>query len=87
MKWMKHRALRYGIALWIPLAVTSTTAYARDDAPPTAHGTPIQKRMSDADWAALFDRHTPLVDRQRTLAGIEQSPHLGDTLYHLKDSR
>jgi len=91
MKWMKNRALLNGIALWIPLVITSAAACAQDNTAPSANGTSIPKRMSDADWAALFDSHTPLVDRQHALAEIEQSPHLDDpqalyilgSIYHM----
>lgn len=47
--------------------------------------------MSDAAWAALFDRRVPLADRQHIIAKLEQSPDLKNphdlyvlgSLYHM----
>ena len=85
MKWMKNRALQYGVALWMPLALAASAACAQAEQPGTMQQAPVQKRMSDADWAALLDPHTPLADRQRMLAAVEQSSQLDDpqTLYIL----
>lgn len=85
MKWMKNRALRCGIALWMPLVMASSTVDAHGDHPPNAQSAPIRHSMSDRDWAALFDEKTPLADRQHALAAIEQSPDTLDpqTLYML----
>lgn len=55
MKWIKNRALLHGIALWIPLVITSAATYAQDNTAPSANGTSTPKRMSDADWAAGMD--------------------------------
>lgn len=81
---MKNRALLCGVVLWMPLVIASSAAYSQGDHLTAAGDTLIQRPMSDGDWAALFDPHTPLADRQRTLARIEQS-HLEDpqTLYVL----
>jgi len=85
MKWMKNRALRCGIALWMPLVMASSGVEAVGDNPPNAQSASMHHGMSDGDWAALFDEKTPLADRQRTLAAIEQSPDTQDpqTLYML----
>ncbi|GAB2586080.1 hypothetical protein GCM10027066_29150 [Dyella jejuensis] len=47
--------------------------------------------MSDAQWAALFDQHLPLADRQHAVAALEHSSDLTDphdlymlgSLYHM----
>lgn len=91
MKRQGTRSLWLGIAACAPLIFASSTAIAVDDNPPTAAITAAQGPMTDAQWAALFDEKTPLADRQRVVANLEQSPDLKDphdlymlgSLYHM----
>ncbi|HUA81617.1 MAG TPA: hypothetical protein VL997_14660 [Dyella sp.] len=71
--------------LCLLLVCAATVASAADDRPQASDSATTHTHLSDADWIALFDQHTPLVDRQRALATIEQSPNLDDpqTLYML----
>lgn len=90
MKLPKTCALYWGMAACLSFALVANTALADGDNPPSA-STQTKKPMSDAEWAALFDQNTPLAERQRTLADLEQSPDLSDphdlymlgSLYHM----
>jgi hypothetical protein len=91
MKRTRNYALWLGIALCIPFGTASRALAADHDTPPPTADAQHHKPMSDADWAALFDEKTPLADRQRVVANLEQSPDLSDphdlymlgSLYHI----
>lgn len=93
MKWIKNRALLHGIALWIPLVITSTATCAQGNTAPSAHGTSIPQRMSDSDSAAGVDLLQSAQQVTTNKSGNNAQRYawvpmlLGDMLYHLKDSR
>ena len=91
MKRTRNYALWLGMALCMPWGLASIASAAENDNATLVTDTQRHKPMSDAEWAALFDENTPLADRQRVIANLEQSPDLNDphdlymlgSLYHM----